>query len=626
MVCAFVDRELKQNNTEENIATKSRTCPPVAGIPIRAASPTTNGRFPKEGTVNKVLFGAGLALLSQTVFAVTSEIVVSAEKAVFCLGSEGNLKWSFHHPFVSYLNSSPAIGNIDNSGEAEIIVAADYLYCLDYDGTVRWSFVADSTMSYCCPVIANVDTAGMPEVLIGTTDTLYCLNNNGDTQWAVGIPGNYTRAHVGPTITVANVDGVGMPEVLVATPGWFYCVNGGGTVRWSYDMTGSASNDYYTGIAVADLDLDNVPEIVVTQSDDVHICTIYCLRPNGSLKWEITDLGYVSQPAIADINGDNKPEIVIHLSERSPKTVTALQENTSGNGLDVVWETTVVDDTPVSVPFPVICDIDGDGDRDVLWVGHINTMNPTDGALYIMNGLDGRHPDNSGGPCYTNSNFFSRTVCERGVAVADIDDDGHLEIVGISCGAGYVYGVCALECDGSWAEGRNAYTSDLYHITDIEDDLRIPRIEPNNWETHNTWATQLSTGGTGLGTPTVKWSYYNSDFKRILSSIAIAPVYHSLGIEEDVVRDADDDGTDRQIQAYYDRGQIKVIFTLLREEDVSLCIFDVAGRERERLSVERLNKGTHQMRVGADRLENGLYFVQIHIESGTLSSKVTVLR
>jgi putative hemolysin len=580
------------------------------------------------GMMKRVLFGICLALLSQAGFAVESQIVVSAERAIFCLDSGGNLKWSFYHPFIYYSNSSPAIGNIDNSAEAEIVVAAVDLYCFNYDGTVRWSFASDTTMHFCSPVIANVDTVGRPEVLIGTNDTLYCLDSNGDMKWAVEVPGNYTRGYVGPAITVANVDAAGTPEVLVATPGSFYCVNANGTLKWSYDMTGAINAWYsFPGIAVADLDADNVPEIVVTQSNEEflvgHSSTVYCLRPDGSLKWEITDSSYVSQPAIADINNDGKPEIVFHFSGRSPKIVAAFQENTAGTGIDLVWETAIVDDTPSSVPFPVICDIDGDSDKDVLWVGHTNTANPS-GVLYVMNGLDGKHPDNSGNPCYTNSNFFSRTVCERGVAVADIDNDGRLEIVGISSDADCVYGVCALECD-SWAEGRNMYTSHLYHTTDVEEELIIPRIEPNNWETHNTWATQLSTGGTGFGTPTVKWSYYNSGFERLLSSIAIAPVYHSVGIEDT----EHNMGTDREhnrVRAYYDRGQVKVAFTLSSRENISFRILDVVGRERENLPVGSMSKGKHQRCMDVRSLENGVYFVQTHVGSETFGSKVIVLR
>ena len=73
-------------------------------------------------------------------------------------------------------------------------------------------------------------------------------------------------------------------------------------------------------------------------------------------------------------------------------------------------------DTP-----PFICDIDGDGDRDVIMSGRE--------YLAIYNGPDGDHPDNSGNPFYRDSAFVNYTG-EFGT-VGDVDGDSVVEIVGI---------------------------------------------------------------------------------------------------------------------------------------------------------------------------------------------------
>lgn len=371
----------------------------------------------------------------------------------------------------------------------------------------------------------------------------------------------------------------------------------------------------YVGIAVADLNLDSEPEIVVTSTYN-----IYCLRPNGSVKWSYSGKSqYISQPAMADINSDNKPEVVVY---QYPEII-AFQENTAGTGLDTVWRAPVEDETgTVSASPPIICDIDGDGDKDVLWVGCIwNGYNPA-GMLYILNGIDGKHPNNSGAPCYTDSNFTARTVFERGVAVADIDADGKVEIVGISSNGGQtdISGVAVLECDNSWASARNIFSSHLYHITEINDDLSIPKIEPNNWMSHNTWLTQKTTGGSGFGNPVIKWISTNSNFGWILASIAIAPTLNPAGVEEREVPEYSD------LRVLYKDGRKVVAFGLSEMEEISFHIFDIAGRERKVINMGIMDAGTHEIPLNLANFKNGVYFCQAHLGEKILTCKTIVIR
>ncbi len=535
----------------------------------------------------------------------TSEIVVSAQSAVYCLDSDGNLRWSFPHTNPFYQTSGPAIGDIDSDGKPEIVVGADSLYCLSYDGNQKWSYPIEVWL--CPPAIANVDTTGNAEVIVAELDTLYCFNGDGSIKWTYPIIGNYSPDWGGPAVSVANVDATLTPEVFAVTPSYVYCLDSNGNLKWSFSMSGN----YFVGIAVADLNLDNDPEIVISNTK-----SIYCLRNDGSQKWTYNLTAYVSQPAIADINNDTKPEIVVYAY---PK-IRALQENIAGTGLNIVWEADVEDISggASSTP-PVICDIDGDLDKDVIWVGFRESGFVPVGDLYILNGMDGKHPDNSGSPCYKDTNFAARTVFERGVAVADIDDDGKVEIVGISANSGDINGVAVLECD-SWANSRKLFTSHLYHITDINDDVTVPNIESNNWQSHNTWLTQLTTGGSGFGNPILKWDYANAGFGWIIASIAIAPIYNPSGTEEREF------SKDLGLKILYTPNGIVANLSLSKSEGVSFRIFDLAGRMKKVINLGTMSAAIHKIPLNMTNFENGVYFVQTRIGDRILNCKAIVIK
>ncbi len=539
-----------------------------------------------------------------------SNIIASTTNSIYCLNSDGTFRWSF-----AYSNndiSGAAIGNIDNTGYPEIFVGANKFYCLEHDGTLKWSYPI--TTGQCSPTIANIDNAGNPEVLIvDTSSALYCFNNDGTVKWSCGISGSGTHRS---SVTVASVDGIGTPEILVAINSKVYCINSGGTIDWSYGITNNFH--FCPGVAVADINLDGTPEIIVSGFD-----RIYCIQGNGNLKWSHLPMAgaEISQPAIADIDSDGRIEIVIHQYSQTvfPRYITAFEENAAGNGLDRDWMVQCWDKSGGSAAAPVICDIDGDGDKDVMWIGCTGGGGSTQtGLLYIMNGTNGGHPDNSGPPCYTNSNFASGTLYERGVAVADIDDDGHIEIVGIKCGDGAMGGVAVLGCN-TWADGRDLFTSHLYHITEINDNLTIPVTEPNNWGSHNTWLTQLTTGGTSFGTPTIKW-IYNTDMGWITHSIAIANLDTPLEVEENNLSPKASD-----LKVLYKNGRRVIVFTLSKSEEVCFHVFDIVGRKKETLNMGTMNAGTHEIPMESNNIKNGVYFIKAHLGNRVLNYKTIIL-
>jgi hypothetical protein len=68
--------------------------------------------------------------------------------------------------------------------------------------------------------------------------------------------------------------------------------------------------------------------------------------------------------------------------------------------------------------------------------------------------------------------------------VADVDADGHAEILGVgnnNCGFGSQRGVFLWGDDSSWVDTRDVWNQHTYHITTVLQDGTIPTEEQPNW-------------------------------------------------------------------------------------------------------------------------------------------------
>jgi hypothetical protein len=410
---------------------------------------------------------------------------------IFTLRADGSLVWSNSSIIQSDVWSSFTIARFSTGLQ---IIGGDTdgtVYSIDNNGTLLWTYQrgGPTLYEYSTPVVANLDTLGDPEILItGTNSVLYCLDKNGDCLWTHQLDqGGVTTELFSCSPVASDIDDDGLPEILIGCKDTLHCLSYDGTPEWSFH-----SDDMIcSGVGIADLNLNGSPEILfpaVSCPNIRHV--LYCLNSDGSLRWKcafptITSGKFVSTPAIADIDSNGTPDVVVW--NGGNEKLYALTENSTGDNVDTLWTAEALDNTPVSAACPFICDIDGDADKDVMWIG---------ASLGIYNGLDGKHPDNGGGQFYKNTSFFSGTAMERIIAVADLDDDGHVDIVG-SRGDSWSSGLAVLSCT-SWARCRTICPTYLYHITDVNDDLTIPRKEPQHWKTHNTWLTQLSEGATNV--------------------------------------------------------------------------------------------------------------------------------
>jgi len=332
---------------------------------------------------------------------------------------------------------APTLGDIDNDGLLEIIIGINNrggLKVFENDGTLKWSKTTSFSGS---PTLADLNNDGNVEIIF--SDSVY--DKLGNKLWT------YDRSFL-PLIANINDD----VSLEIIANGKAY--NSDGTILWDSGYT-----NYDFG-AIGNFDNDKYPEIVLRSGGKIIL-----LEHDGTLKW-----GPVSIPGggggaitVSDLDGDGKPEIGI----AGARYYVVFEDDGS-----IKWQSKTQDYSSQSTGSTVF-DFEGDGRAEILYSDELN--------FRIYDG-------STGDILYKLANP-SGTLFEYPV-VADIDNDGHAEIILVSNNYYFsgVTGIRVLEdANNTWMPTRSIWNQHSYHISNINDDGTIPRYEEPSWLTHNTY-------------------------------------------------------------------------------------------------------------------------------------------
>ena len=418
-------------------------------------------------------------------------------------GSTGTEIWSLDKASAGssgFAGMSVALGDIDGDGKPDVSAVTGEGFVVLVDATGKVMRTSDKPI----PgngnaafgwggglAVADMDHDGFPEIAFGatvfsTTGGKITLKFTG----ADGIGGgNVSQA----LSTFVDLDGAadGHLELLAGTTAYRF----DGTELWNRaDLP-----DGFPG--VGDFDLDGKPEVVLVANGKLWVLAaatgVTLLGP-----LDLPGTGSGGPPTVADFDGDGKPEIGVAMAT----FYSVIKPDFANKKLVVSWQTPN-HDLSSSVTGSSVFDFEGDGKAEVIYADEC--------FLWVFDGQTGK--------VRFSAPHSSFTGTEASV-VADVDGDGHAEILMVSNGAdpsaagwkcldaankptvvngvtwtpssapgkGYRGLVAFGDSASSWVGTRTLWSEHTYHVTNICDDrddacaapnvyASIPKSEKSNW-------------------------------------------------------------------------------------------------------------------------------------------------
>ncbi|MBI1935061.1 S8 family serine peptidase [Candidatus Woesearchaeota archaeon] len=393
--------------------------------------------------------------------------------------------WNFSSAPSTDFWDETAIAEIDNnlSDGQEIIVStsnSDFtdgrVYALDGDtNTVLWTF-NDVNASH-APSVDDADGDGIKEVIVGSLDKfLYSINSkNGSLNWKYRIS-THKRADSPHTATIADINNNGSKEIVFGEIGVDGTFNGrtvalraNGSLLWNSSTT--AVQGFEESPAIADLNGDGFPEVIITAGDGVYVYN----GTNGVELCRNHMANIYPAPVVADLDNDNDYELIIGTSKNTVSGEICSSGtcysgiNALDNNCNMVWNATV--DYHV-MAVPAIANLDNDANLEIVVATALtpdfsNKRNTSfnNGSVYVFDGVTGAMD--------WNPKFVAGAKIQSSPAIVDIDNDGILEIlVGAYDGKLYVIDQNKIN---EWNYSFNSYLIANPAIGDIDGD-RVAEI------------------------------------------------------------------------------------------------------------------------------------------------------
>jgi hypothetical protein len=373
-------------------------------------------------------------------------------------------KWSVN-PATDQVHPGRSIagGNIDGLPGNEIVTCTNTgrVRAFDAEGSPLW--VSDYAGGCFMPAIADLDQDGLPEVIV----------EGAVLDGATGMTKTPLPSSQFSVIAV-DVDGDGQLDVVGP--------------RYAFDANGNQIAD--VGIAghhaaVADFDGDGQPEIAVILNSNhtLYMWRVNPAEPNGAeiIRQGINingNLGACSgdsgggPPTIADFNGDGIPDVGVAAGVGyAVFDGAALMNPAIANADTMMWIEPAQDCSSRRTGSSVF-DFDGDGSAEVVYGDeqYLRIYDGTTGLVLLEE-------------CNTTGTL------EEFPVIADVDNDGHADIVVIS--NDYHGIVCPddnsqqrgvrIFGDDQWVRTRRVWNQHAYHVTNVEEDGTIPAVETPNW-------------------------------------------------------------------------------------------------------------------------------------------------
>ncbi len=409
------------------------------------------------------------------------DIVTSG--VVYLNDGEGNFGSSRNFGTEGHSTSSVAVGDMDSDGDLDIITGNFYqqnvVYLNDGAGNFGSSHNFGTESDWTSDVaIGDVDGDGHLDIVTGNSDQNVIYLNNGEGNFGSSRNFGLTYNSVTNSVAVGDLNNDGHLDIITGDAYNPYVIDEfGDNVVYLNDGTGNFNTGHYFGdlgdntesLTIGDVDGDGHLDIITGIGDDsangINGQNVVYLN-DGEGNFDIarnfgTGSDSTFSVAVGDVDDDGDLDIIT--GNEGQQNVIYLNHGQGNFGTSRYLGG--LNDNTTSL---AVGDVDSDGDLDI--ITGIKYGEPIDAANYVV------YLNNGVGNFSSSYNFGIWSYDTWSLAVGDVDDDGHLDIVTGNSGDNVIYlndGVGNFGIHHNFGTGSDQTISVAVGDVDSDGDLDI---------------------------------------------------------------------------------------------------------------------------------------------------------